>query len=167
MPAGELGELWVKSNSLFHGYWKQPEKTAATLVDGWMSTGDTGYMDAEGYFFFSARSNDTMKVSGIWVSPLEVEDAMLSHPAVAECAVVGAEDAMGLIKPKAFVVLMNGYQPGDELVKTLQQYVKQKLAPHKYPRTIEFLEELPKTSTGKIQRFKLRETLKTPETSAA
>ena len=167
LPTGELGVLWVKSNSLFHSYWKQPEKTAATLGEGWMSTGDTGYIDAEGYFFFSARANDTMKVSGIWVSPLEVEDAMLSHPAVAECAVVGAEDAMGLIKPKAFVVLMSGYQPGDELVKTLQQYVKQKLAPHKYPRTIEFLEELPKTSTGKIQRFKLRETVNTSETSAA
>lgn len=167
MPLGEVGELWLKSNILFHGYWKQPEKTAETLVDGWMNTGDTGYMDAEGYFYFSARSNDTMKVSGIWVSPLEVEDVLLSHPAVAECAVVGAEDAMGLIKPMAFVVVMNGYQPGDELVKTLQQYVKQKLAPHKYPRNIEFLAELPKTSTGKIQRFKLRETLKSPETSAA
>lgn len=167
MLPGEVGELWVKGNSLFHGYWKQPEKTAETLVDGWMRTGDMGHLDAEGYFFYSARANDTMKVSGIWVSPLEVEDALLSHPAVAECAIVGAEDAMGVIKPKGFVVVMPGYQAGDELAKTLQLHVKQKLSPYKYPRTIEFLEDLPKTSTGKIQRFKLRETLTVPDTCAA
>jgi benzoate-CoA ligase family protein len=164
MPPCEVGELWVKSETLFNSYWNQPEKTAETLVDGWMKTGDMGYLDAEGYFFYSARANDTMKVSGIWVSPLEVENTLLSHPAVAECAVVGFEDAMGLIKPKGFVALKDGCQPGDELVKELQLHVKQKLAPYKYPRVIEFVDELPKTSTGKIQRYKLREPLSVPDT---
>ncbi len=159
----ELGELWVKSNTIFHGYWNQPEKTAETLVDGWMKTGDMGYQDADGYFFFSARANDTMKVSGIWVSPLEVEDALLSHPSVAECAVVGFEDAMGLIKPKGFVTLKNGVEPSNMLVKALQDHVKQNLAPYKYPRVIEFVDELPKTSTGKIQRYKLREAATVPD----
>lgn len=167
LPACEVGELWVKSDTLFHGYWNQPQKTAETLVDGWMRTGDMGYLDAEGYFFYSARANDTMKVSGIWVSPLEVENALLSHPAVAECAVVGFEDAMGLIKPKGFVALKGGYQPGDELVKALQLHVKQTLAPHKYPRLIEFVEDLPKTSTGKIQRYKLRQPPSVPDTCTA
>jgi benzoate-CoA ligase family protein len=164
LPPCEVGELWVKSNTLLHGYWNQPEKTAETLVDGWMKTGDMGYLDAQGYFFFSARANDTMKVSGIWVSPLEVENTLLSHPAVAECAVVGVEDAMGLVKPKAFVTLKGGYQASDELVKTLQLHVKQNLAPHKYPRSIEFVDDLPKTSTGKIQRYKLREPVSFPDT---
>jgi acyl-coenzyme A synthetase/AMP-(fatty) acid ligase len=163
----EVGELWMKSNTIFHGYWNQPEKTAETLVDGWMKTGDTGYLDADGFFFFSARANDTMKVSGIWMSPLEVENALLSHPAVAECAVVGHEDAMGLVKPKGFVTLKGGYEPSDALVKALQVHVKQNLAPHKYPRVIEFVDDLPKTSTGKIQRYKLREAPQVPDTCDA
>jgi benzoate-CoA ligase family protein len=157
LPSCEVGELWVKSNTLFHSYWNQPLKTAETLVDGWIRTGDMGYMDADGYFFYTSRANDTMKVSGIWVSPLEVENAILSHPAVAECAVVGMEDAMGLIKPKAFVVVKGGHQPDDNLANALKTYVKQKLAPHKYPRIVEFVDILPKTATGKIQRYKLRQ----------
>ena len=156
LPACEVGELWVKSETVFKCYYNQPAKTAETLVDGWMKTGDMGYLDADGYFYYSARANDTMKVSGIWVSPLEVENALLSHPSVAECAVVGEEDEMGLTKPKAYVTLKSGYQPGDQLVQEFKRHVKQKLAPYKYPRTIEFLDELPKTATGKIQRYKLR-----------
>jgi benzoate-CoA ligase len=157
VPQCEVGELWVRSKTLFHHYWNQPEKTAETLVDGWMRTGDMGYQDSEGFFFYSARANDTMKVSGIWVSPLEVEDALLSHPAVAECAVVGEEDAMGLVKPKGFVALKAGHSPDDAMANDLKRHVKQKLAPYKYPRTIEFVDDLPKTATGKIQRFKLRQ----------
>jgi benzoate-CoA ligase len=146
----------VKSETVFKCYYNQPDKTAETLVDGWMKTGDMGYLDTDGYFYFTARANDTMKVSGIWVSPLEVENALLRHPSVAECAVVGEEDEMGLTKPKAYVTLKSGYLPGDQLVQDLKLCVKQTLAPYKYPRTIEFLDELPKTATGKIQRYKLR-----------
>ena len=153
----ELGELWIKSETIFNGYWNQPEKNAETLVDGWMKTGDMGHLDTDGYFFFSSRANDTMKVSGIWMSPLEVENTLLSHPAVAECAVVGFEDAMGLVKPKGFVTLKGGYEPNNDLVEALKMHVKQNLAPHKYPRVIVFMDDLPKTSTGKIQRYKLRE----------
>ncbi|BBO88702.1 hypothetical protein DSCOOX_18820 [Desulfosarcina ovata subsp. ovata] len=116
-----------------------------------------GHIDEDGYFFYSARANDSMKVSGIWVSPLEVENALLSHPAVAECAVVAMQDAMDLIKPKAFIALRNGQEAGDDLADALKRHVKEKLAPYKYPRIIEFVDDLPKTSTGKIQRFKLRE----------
>lgn len=157
LPPCEVGELWVKSKTLFHSYWNQPEKTAETLVDGWIRTGDMGYLDTDGYFFYTSRANDTMKVSGIWVSPLEVENALLSHSAVAECAVVGMEDAMGLMKPKAFVVVKSGHQPDNQLIDALKSHVKQKLAPHKYPRIIEFVDILPKTATGKIQRYKLRQ----------
>ena len=164
LPPCEVGELWVKSNTLFSVYWNQPQKSAETLVDGWMRTGDMGYLDADGYFFYTARANDTMKVSGIWVSPLEVENALLSHPAVAECAVVGMEDGMGLTKPKGFVALKHGYQPSDDLADTLKRHVKDKLAPYKYPRSIEFVDELPKTATGKIQRFKLRQSSSPPGT---
>ena len=156
VPSGEVGELWIKSNTIFKSYYNQPEKTAETLVDGWMKTGDMGHLDEDGYFFYSARANDTMKVSGIWVSPLEVENALLNHLSVAECAVIGEEDEMGLTKPKAFITLRKGYQPGDELVQELKNFVKQNLAPYKYPRTIEFMDEIPKTATGKIQRYKLR-----------
>jgi len=156
LPPGEIGELWVKSRTVFNSYYNQPEKTAETLVDGWMKTGDMGHLDADGYFFYSARANDTMKVSGIWVSPLEVENSLLNHPSVAECAVVGEEDGMGLTKPKAFITLRKGYQPSDQLVQELKNFVKQNLAPYKYPRNIEFMEELPKTATGKIQRYKLK-----------
>ena len=158
LPPCEVGELWVRSQTLFHSYWNQPDKSVETLVDGWMKTGDMGYIDADGYFFYCARANDTMKVSGIWVSPLEVENALLEHPAVAECAVVGEEDEMGLTKPKAFISLKSSYQPGEELSDDLKRHVKQTLAPYKYPRSIEFVSDLPKTATGKIQRFKLRRT---------
>ena len=164
LPACEVGELWVKSETVFKCYYHQPVKTAETLEDGWMRTGDMGYLDADGYFYYTARANDAMKVSGIWVSPLEVENTLLSHPSVAECAVVGQEDEMGLTKPKAYVVLKSSYQPGNLLVQDLQLHVKQKLAPYKYPRTIEFLDELPKTATGKIQRYKLRRPQRDPTT---
>lgn len=157
LPSHQVGELWVQSNTLFHSYWNQPEKSAQTLVNGWMRTGDMGFLDADGYFYYTARSNDTMKVSGIWVSPLEVENCLLCHSSVAECAVVGVEDDMGLTKPKAFVALKRGYKPSAELASILKHHVKQNLAPYKYPRTIEFVSDLPKTATGKIQRYKLRQ----------
>ena len=156
VPAGEVGNLWVKSQSLAAGYWNRPRTTAETFRDGWMRTGDRCHKDADGYYFYFGRADDSLKVSGIWVSPLEVEQALLSHPAVAECAVVGRRDDLGLVKPQAFVTLKRGRTPGDETTRDLQAHVKGLLAPYKYPRWINYLDELPKTVTGKIQRYKLR-----------
>ncbi|WP_419662893.1 BclA4: benzoate-CoA ligase [Desulfosarcina variabilis str. Montpellier] len=153
---GEEGELWVSSNTLAACYWNKPEKTDNTFQNGWMKTGDRMQVDEKGYFFYTGRSNDALKVGGIWVSPLELEEALLEHKAVAECAVVPKKDKMGLIKPKAFVKLKNGYEQSEALVDELKAFVKQRLAPYKYPRWVEVVEEIPKTSTGKIQRFMLR-----------
>jgi acyl-coenzyme A synthetase/AMP-(fatty) acid ligase len=114
-------------------------------------------MDADGYYWYAGRSDDMLKVGGIWVSPAEVEGAVIEHPAVLECAVVPAQDADGLIKPKAYVVLKDGTGGDEALQQELKDFVKGRIAPYKYPRWIEFVDELPKTATGKIQRFKLRE----------
>lgn len=157
VPRGQVGDLWVSSPTLAAGYWNKPEKTREIFRDGWMKTGDCLMMDADGYFFHNGRSDDTLKVSGIWVSPLEVEATLLEHEAVARCAVVAKRDDADLIKPKAFVVLNSGYSPDERLGKELQNYVKQRLSPYKYPRWVEFIDELPMTATGKIQRFKLRQ----------
>jgi benzoate-CoA ligase family protein len=156
LPPGEVGDLWVKSQTLAEGYWNKPQKTAETFRDGWMKTGDRYFVDEDGYYFYFGRADDALKVSGIWVSPLEVEEALLSHDTVAECAIVAHKDDMGLVKPKAFVTVKNGITADEELVDQLKNFVKQKIAPYKYPRWIEFVDELPKTSTGKIQRYKLR-----------
>jgi benzoate-CoA ligase len=122
----------------------------------WLKTGDTYYRDAEGYYWYCGRSDDMMKVGGLWVSPIEIENALMEHPAVLESAVIGDTDADGLLKPKAFVMLKNEFKPSDALRAELQNHVKNKLLPYKYPRWVEFVEELPKTITGKIQRFRLR-----------
>ena len=119
-------------------------------------TGDTYGVDEDGYYWHQGRSDDMLKVGGIWVSPVEVEAVLLQHPDVLDAAVVGAHDASNLIKPKAFVVLRPGLEAGPGLAATLQQHVKDKIAPYKYPRWIEFIAALPKTATGKIQRYKLR-----------
>src|SRR5260221_6990917 len=137
-------------------YWNQREKTKATFQGPWTRSGDKYSVDEQGYYAYGGRSDDMLKVSGIYVSPAEVEAALITHEAVLEAAVVGAEDESKLIKPKAFVVLKQGKSGSDALKAELQQHVKDKLAPYKYPRWIEFLPELPKTATGKIQRFKLR-----------
>ncbi|WP_300464145.1 benzoate-CoA ligase family protein [Desulfobacula sp.] len=153
---GEEGELWVSSNTLASCYWNKPDKTADTFQDGWMKTGDRIRVDKKGYVYYAGRSDDALKVGGIWVSPLEVEEALLEHTAVAECAVVPQKDEMGLIKPKAFVNLKNGYEQNEAFIAELKAFVKQRLAPYKYPRWVEIVEEIPKTSTGKIQRYMLR-----------
>lgn len=157
LPPGEVGDLLVSSDSLAAGYWNKHEKTKETFLGPWMRTGDRYSRDEEGYFFYGGRTDDVLKVSGIWVSPLEVEQALLEHEAVAECAVIGAQDEMGLVKPRAFVTLRAGFQPSPELAAGLQSSVKERLAPYKYPRWIEFVDDLPKTVTGKIQRYKLRQ----------
>ena len=152
---GEIGELLVSGGSAADGYWNQREKTRNTFIGAWTRTGDKYFRDREGYYHYCGRKDDMFKVAGRWVSPFEVEQAMISHPAVLEAAVVAKEDSDGLIKPKAFVVLT---QPAceKELFAALKQHVKSTAGAWKYPRWIEFVPDLPKTATGKIQRYKLR-----------
>src|SRR3989454_9646243 len=152
----QLGELQISGPTAALMYWNQRERTKNTFIGPWTRSGDKYSVDEQGYYTYGGRSDDMLKVSGIYVSPVEVEAALITHEVVLEAAVVGAEDENKLVKPKAFVVLKAGHAPSDSLKAALQQHVKAKLAPHKYPRWIEFLTELPKTATGKIQRFKLR-----------
>ena len=154
--ANELGELWVSGDSSAIGYWNQRDKSRATFQGTWTRTGDKYRVDTEGYYHYCGRTDDMLKVGGQWVSPFEVESALLAHSGVLEAAVVGQDDEQGLVKPKAFVVLAEGREAGDALAGELKEFVKGRLAPFKYPRWIEFAVSLPKTATGKIQRFKLR-----------
>ena len=131
------------------------------MLGEWLKTGDTYYRDDKGYYWYCGRSDDMLKVGGMWVSPIEVETTIIEHGAVLEAAVAAEVDQDGLIKPTAYVVLKDKDQASDRLKEELQSFVKSKLAPYKYPRWLEFVEELPKTVTGKIQRFKLREKTKT------
>ncbi len=158
VPNGEEGELIVRGPSAADGYWNQRAKTRRTFRGEWTYTGDTYIREPDLYYRFRGRSDEMLKVSGIWVSPFEVEEALISHPAVLEAAVIGREDRDGLTKPKAFVILRDGHAGSDELVGVLQTHVKDRIGVWKYPRWIEFTDGLPKTATGKIQRFRLRET---------
>ena len=151
------GELLVRGASAADGYWNQRDKSRRTFAGEWTRTGDTYARDAEGYYHYRGRADDMMKVGGIWVSPFEVEAALVEHPAILEAAVVGHEDAEGLIKPRAFVVLREGATASPDLAAALRTLVKARAGPWKYPRWIEIVAELPKTATGKIQRFKLRD----------
>jgi benzoate-CoA ligase len=126
------------------------------MLGEWFNTGDKYYRDKDGYYYYCGRGDDMLKVGGIWVSPIEVEEALLAHPAVFQAAVVAAHDDNNLIKPKAFVVLKSGYESGDELADEIKLFVKKSIAPYKFPRWVEFIKEMPMTSTGKIQRYKLR-----------
>jgi 4-hydroxybenzoate-CoA ligase len=154
---GEVGELLVDAPSAGEGYWNQRSKSRRTFEGHWTRTGDKYVRDAEGRYTFCGRSDDMFKVSGIWVSPFEVESALITHPAVLEAAVVPEADPEGLLKPKAFVVPRTDANT-EGLQEALKEHVKQKVGVWKYPRWIEFVDSLPKTATGKIQRFKLRET---------
>ncbi|HSC62262.1 MAG TPA: benzoate-CoA ligase family protein [Caldimonas sp.] len=151
---GEVGDLFIKGPSAALMYWGNREKSRETFQGGWTKSGDKYVRDADGYYTYSGRSDDMLKVSGIWVSPFEVEATLMQHPAVLECAVIGIEDGEGLTKTKAFVVAKPGATVTDAELKA---FVKEKLAAYKYPRAIEFVDDLPKTATGKIQRFRLRE----------
>src|SRR5580704_8145774 len=153
---GEIGELLVDAPSAGDGYWNQRGKSLRTFEGPWTRTGDKYIRDAEGRYTFCGRADDMFKVSGIWVSPFEVESALITHPAVLEAAVVPEADPEGLLKPKAFVVL-RAEANTDGLREALKEHVKQKIGPWKYPRWIDVVDSLPKTATGKIQRFKLRE----------
>ena len=153
---GEMGELQVRGPTSAVMYWNNREQSRTTFLGEWTRSGDKYVEDEQGYFVYCGRRDDMLKVSGIYVSPFEVEAALQSHPEVLEVAVVGWPDDDALIKPKAFVVLKSPEKASDELERTLQDYCRQKLAVFKYPRWLEFRTELPKTATGKIQRFKLR-----------
>jgi benzoate-CoA ligase len=156
VPIGEVGNLMVKGDANAPFYWNKHEQTKRMMQGEWLKTGDTYYRDTEGYYWYCGRSDDMMKVGGLWVSPIEIENTLMEHPAVLESGVVGDEDADGLLKPKAYVLLKSEYRPSEELKLELQNHVKSRLEPYKYPRWVEFVDDLPKTVTGKIQRFRLR-----------
>jgi benzoate-CoA ligase len=155
---GEIGELQVAGPTSAAYYWNNRERSRSTFLGPWTRSGDKYVRDKDGYYTYCGRTDDMLKVGGIYVSPFEVEAALMTHEKVLEAAVVGHEDENRLVKPRAFVVLRPGIGAEPELAGELQQHVKSRLAPYKYPRWIEFLPELPKTATGKIQRFKLRTT---------
>jgi benzoate-CoA ligase len=157
VPAGDIGDLYVRGPSAAMLYWANREKSRTTFQGEWLKSGDKYSMDAGGYLTYAGRSDDMLKVSGQYVSPIEVEAALSAHPAVLECAVVGRSDADGLTKTAAYIVLARGREAGESLADELKAFVKERLAPHKYPRELFFLAELPKTATGKIQRFRLRD----------
>jgi benzoate-CoA ligase len=154
---GDLGELQISGPSAAIMYWNNRERSRQTFMGAWTRSGDKYMQDADGYYVYSGRTDDMLKVSGQYVSPFEVESALLTHPSVLEAAVIGIADEQGLIKPKAYVVLKAGISHQNGLAEELKAHVKSRLTPHKYPRWFEFVNELPKTATGKIQRFKLRE----------
>jgi benzoate-CoA ligase family protein len=153
----EIGDLWVKCDSLCAGYWNQEDKTKSTFVGDWFRTGDKYRQDEDGFFWHAGRSDDLFKVHGLWLSPAEVESALVAHPAVLEAAVIARDDGAGLAKPAAYVVLKREFAPSEQLAGELQDLVAERIGGYKRPRWIEFLRELPKTATGKLQRFKLRE----------
>ena len=153
---GMVGHLLIKGESTAPCYWHRHERTKATMQGEWLRTGDMFYQDADGYFYFCGRSDDMLKVGGMWVSPVEVEACLADHPAVLEAAVVGRRDDDGLVKPHAFCVLRPDAAPGPDLGAALRQLVKSRLAGYKAPRWVDVVAELPRTATGKIQRFQLR-----------
>jgi benzoate-CoA ligase family protein len=156
-PTGAIGDLLVAGPSTAQCYWNQRDLTRSRMRGRWFFTGDKYTVDEDGYYWYAGRSDDMFRVSGGWVSPIEVECALIEHPCVLEAAVIPFEEESGIQTPKAFVVLVHGNAGGVELTKELQVFVKKRITPYKYPRHIEFLSELPKTATGKILRYKLRE----------
>jgi benzoate-CoA ligase len=157
VAANEIGDLWVRGDSICTCYWNQHEKTKETFVNQWFRTGDKYYQDQDGYFWHAGRADDLFKVNGLWLSPAEVESALIAHPAVLEAAVIARDDETGLTKPAAYVVTKPEFTPNEQLAIDLQAWVADRIGGYKRPRWIEFLSELPKTATGKLQRFKLRE----------
>ena len=157
VPVGAIGDLLVRGDSTMAMYWNKHEQTKATLVGEWIRTGDKYRCDEDGYYWHAGRSDDMLKVGGIWVSPVEVENVLSAHAAVLECAVVGRDDSDGLTKPHAYVVLrVEALARASEIDVELKAFVKARLAPYKYPRWITVVDALPKTATGKTQRFMLR-----------
>ena len=153
---GEMGTLKIKGDSAALCYWNAHEKSKETFAGDWCTTGDQFHVDSEGYYWYHGRTDDMLKVGGIFVAPSEVENCLLQHDAVLECAVIGEESAEGLVKPKAFVVLREGFAQNDETKESLKTFVKSRLAAHKYPRWIQFASSLPKNDRGKIDRRSLK-----------
>jgi benzoate-CoA ligase len=158
----EIGDLYIEGPSVALMYWGDRPKSRETFQGAWTRTGDKYRRDDDGYFVYAGRSDDMLKVSGQYVSPFEVEATLIEHPAVLEAAVIGVSDRDGLTRPKACIVLRDPKQASEELADELKQFVKERLAPHKYPRLVEFLPDLPKTATGKLRRVALREREKIP-----
>jgi benzoate-CoA ligase len=156
VPTGEMGTLKIKGDSAALCYWNSHEKSKETFAGDWCMTGDQFRKDERGYFWYCGRTDEMLKVSGIYVSPTEIENCLLEHEAVFECAVIGASDEQKLIKPKAFIALAEGYAPTAELEQELKEFVKRRLAAYKYPRLIEFRKDLPKNDRGKIDRKALK-----------
>jgi benzoate-CoA ligase len=157
VPPGKIGDLLVSGDSIATCYWNRRELTTDRMRGRWFFTGDKYWKDNEGYYWYAGRSDDMFRVSGQWVSPAEVESALIEHACVLEAAVVAYREDTDLHTPKAFIVLRSGVSPTAELARELQELVKQRITPYKYPRRIEFIEELPKSPTGKLLRYKLRE----------
>jgi len=156
VKAGEIGAVHVKGESAAKYYWNNPEKTARTMLGEWLNTGDMYYQDDDGYFVNCGRGDDMLKVGALWCSPFEIEATLIEHPKVLEAAVVGRADEDELTKPEAFVVLNDAADASDGMADDLREHCREKLARYKYPRWFNFVDELPKTATGKIQRFRLR-----------
>jgi benzoate-CoA ligase len=157
VPPGQVGALLIKGDSIAAGYWNKHEQTKETFRGEWINTHDSFKVDEDGFFWYAGRTDDMMRVSGQPLWPTDVESTLQRHPAVLESGVVGAPDEDGLIKPCAFVVLKENYAPSSELGRKLQDFVKENTAPYKYPRSVFFVDDLPKTATGKIQRYQLRQ----------
>jgi benzoate-CoA ligase len=155
VPTGEMGTLRIKGDSAALCYWNAHEKSKETFAGDWCTSGDQFHVDADGYYWYHGRTDDMLKVSGVFVAPAEIENCLLQHDAILECAVVGHE-ADGLVKPKAFVVLREGFASGDQLVEDIKRFVKERIAVYKYPRWVEFVSSLPKNDRGKIDRKKLK-----------
>ncbi|HZG73840.1 MAG TPA: AMP-binding protein, partial [Chondromyces sp.] len=159
VPKGEVGQIAVDTTGFpyfFLGYWKNPEKTEEKIKGKWLLTGDLASQDQDGYYWFQGRADDIISSAGYRIGPFEVESSLIEHPAVAEAAVIGKPDSTKGEIVKAYVVLKTSYEPTEELAKELSMFVKNKLSKHQYPREVEFIDNLPKTPSGKIQRYLLK-----------
>lgn len=161
VPDGEIGSLLIKGDATCACYWNQHEKTKETIQGHWLRTGDKYYRDPDGYYFYVGRTDDMLKVKGMWVSPVEIESVLLEHASVQEAAAIGYEDGNGLVKPAVYVVLKQGLNGSTQLHDEIRMHLSSRLAAHKCPQILEFVNDLPKTATGKIQRYKLRSAFST------